>query len=90
MGKTQVAYHDDSFAFSSNQDSLFLTSYFQSEAFRAQKDSVVYGVTVKRMNADALAKADIGLPSSKEQMAIGALFDNLDNLITLHLREPPY
>ena len=87
MGNTQVAYHDDSFAYSSRADSLFLIGFFQSDSFRAQKASIVYGVTVKRVNSDALAKADIALPSIGEQQKIGALFFAIDNLITLHQRK---
>ena len=87
MGNTQVAYHDDSFAYSSHADSLFLIGFFQSDSFRAQKASIVYGVTVKRVNSDALAKADIELPSIGEQQKIGALFFAIDNLITLHQRK---
>ena len=33
---------------------------------------------------------EFNLPSYGEQCQIGGFFNQLDNLITLHLREPPY
>jgi type I restriction enzyme S subunit len=38
---------------------------------------------------DKLLLSEIWMPGVEEQRLIGAQFDRLDNLITLHLREPP-
>lgn len=91
MGKDQVAYHDDSFALSHREDPLFLTSFFETDGFYAQKASAAHGVKVMRVSSDALAKVDLPVPSLPEQRAIGTLFAHLDSLITLHQREaePP-
>lgn len=37
---------------------------------------------------DKLCMGEVSLPSLEEQRKIGKLFDTLDNLITLHQREP--
>ena len=88
LGKEQVAIHDDCFAITSSLDPRFLSYFFASDAFFRQKTSLAYGVKVTRVNSDALAGVDIGVPSPCEQRLIGSTFDRLDNLITLHLREP--
>jgi len=42
-------------------------------------------------NASDVEAMEVALPASmSEQRQIGGLFKQLDNLITLHLREPPY
>ena len=87
MGKDQVAYHDDSFALSHREDPLFLTSFFETDGFYAQKASAAHGVKVMRVSSDALAKVDLPVPSLPEQRAIGTLFAHLDSLITLHQRK---
>ena len=87
MGKDQVAYHDDSFALSHREDPLFLTSFFETDGFYAQKASAAHGVKVMRVSSDALAKVDLPVPSLPEQRAIGSLFARLDSLITLHQRK---
>ena len=87
LGKEQVAIHDDCFAITSSLDARFLSYFFASEAFFRQKTSLAYGVKVMRVNSDALAGVDIGIPSSSEQRLIGSTFVQLDNLITLHRRK---
>ena len=47
------------------------------------------GSTFESINSDAVTKAEIVIPQDiAEQQQIGAYFRNLDNLITLHQREP--
>ena len=87
LGKCQVAIHDDSYAFKHGCDPAFLSYFFSSEAFRAQKASVAYGVKVMRVNDRSLSGVGTPTPSLPEQSRIGALFDSLDSLITLHQRE---
>ena len=43
--------------------------------------------TIKRLYNDNILNTAITLPSVEEQQKIGAYFENLDNLITLHQRE---
>ena len=48
------------------------------------------GSTFLEISGKQLADMDLLLPSLAEQCEIGALFQCLDNLITLHQREPPF
>ena len=45
------------------------------------------GSTFESLNSDNIKNAEIIIPSEEEQEQIGAYFQNLDNLITLHQRE---
>ena len=45
------------------------------------------GSTFDSINSDQLKNIEIDLPNKDEQNVIGDFFENLDNLITLHLRE---
>lgn len=47
----------------------------------------IEGSTIKRLYNDNILNTAITLPSVEEQQKIGAYFENLDNLITLHQRE---
>ena len=47
----------------------------------------IEGSTIKRLYNDNILNTAITLPSVEEQQKIGACFENLDNLITLHQRE---
>ena len=87
LGKEQVAIHDDCFAITSELNPCFLSYFFASETFFRQKTSLAYGVKVMRVNAEALARIDVAVPSPSEQSEIGAAFVTLDSLITLHQRK---
>ena len=50
-----------------------------------KKDST--GSTFESLNSESIKNAEIKFPSSEEQKKIGAYFNNLDYLITLHQRE---
>ena len=45
------------------------------------------GSTFESLNSDNIINANINLPSNLEQDKIGSIFENIDNLITLHQRE---
>ena len=49
-----------------------------------KKDST--GSTFESLNSESIKNAEIKFPSSEEQKKIGAYFNNLDHLITLHQR----
>ena len=53
----------------------------------ADIESVLVGGGRAKLNADIMMNLDVTLPSFTEQAKIGAYFDNLDHLITLHQRE---
>lgn len=44
------------------------------------------GSTFESLNSDNIINANINLPSNLEQDKIGSIFENIDNLITLHQR----
>ena len=48
----------------------------------------IEGSTIKRLYNDNILNTAITLPSVEEQQKIGAYFENLDHLITLHQRKP--
>ena len=50
----------------------------------------IEGSTIKRLYNDNILNTAITLPSVEEQQKIGAYFENLDNLITLHQRKPNF
>ncbi len=45
------------------------------------------GSTFESLNSDNIINANINLPSNLEQDKIGSIFENIDNLITLHQRQ---
>ncbi len=45
------------------------------------------GSTFESLNSDNIKNAEIMIPHQNEQLQIGAFFDSLDNLITLHQRK---
>ena len=76
-------------------DSDFLTVFFDTDrwhkgvAERAAEGARNHGLL--NISADDFLDIDILLPRKKEeQVAIGSYLRNLDNLITLHQREPTY
>ena len=87
LGKSQVAYHDDSFAISFAGDSVFIVSYFQTGEFFERKAAAAHGVKVMRVSREALADIAVPVPSLPEQRKIGALLSRLDDLIALRQRE---
>ena len=68
----------------------YLGFYLNSDAFRIQLLPLMQGIKVISVSRSAIEDTDVRYPSLPEQRAIGALFSCLDNLITLHQREPPY
>ena len=46
------------------------------------------GSTFESLNSDNIKNAEVKIPTTAEQKKIGGLFQYLDNLITLHQRQP--
>ena len=46
------------------------------------------GSTFESLNSDNIKNAEVKIPTTAEQIKIGGLFQQLDNLITLHQRKP--
>lgn len=51
-------------------------------------DKKATGGTIKHLNQSILVDFPVILPQRSEQTLIGAFFQQLDNLIALHQREP--
>ena len=64
-------------------DNGFFLQYLENQTW-----SSLEGSTLKRLYNKDILDALISLPTQSEQRVIGALFDSLDSLITLHQREP--
>ena len=61
--------------------------FFAYSLHRANIASFLVGGSRAKLNADTLMTLELLLPCVVEQTKIGRLFDNLDNLITLHQRQ---
>lgn len=48
------------------------------------------GSTVNNLNKELVGNATVPVPNRSEQVEIGKYLDELDNLITLHQREPRF
>ena len=68
----------------------FLGYYMNSPAFHDQLLPLMQGIKVISVSKGAISDTEVCFPSLPEQKAIGASLAELDNIITLHLREPPY
>ena len=71
-------------------DQTFLALAITGASPHDQMAKRAQGKTVVHLHNEDLKEIDIAYPSIVEQEAIGGVFAGLDNLITLHLREPPY
>ena len=73
-----------------NVDSYFLCNSILSPFFqRGLKERTLITAIPQKINKDEIGKVDLVLPASTdEQQVIGAFFQQLDNLITLHQRKP--
>ena len=64
---------------------------FLVEWFRNEKDNIISRYLQGgqgNLSAQIIKNLDVMIPSSSEQKMIGDFFSNLNNLITLHQREP--
>jgi type I restriction enzyme S subunit len=61
--------------------------YSRSEELKRYSETVGAGSTFIEVSGKQLAKMPIKVPDIKEQKIIGAYFENMDNLITLHQRK---
>lgn len=81
LGHDEVAIHDDCFAFRHSLNPRFVSYYFQTTAFHAEKNKFVARAKVKRLSAESLAKLTIPVPSPEEQARIVAILDKFDALV---------
>lgn len=81
LGDGEVAIHDDCFTFRHSLNPKFVSYYFQTAAFHAEKNKFVARAKVKRLSADNLGKLAIPVPSLDEQEHIVAILDKFDALV---------
>ncbi|OQM50720.1 restriction endonuclease subunit S [Bifidobacterium catenulatum] len=65
----------------------YLGHYLNSSAFHSQLLPLMQGIKVISISRSAMADTTMTVPSVDEQRRIGAFFDRLDSLITLHQRK---
>ncbi|MDR2173876.1 MAG: restriction endonuclease subunit S [Burkholderiales bacterium] len=81
LGNENVAIHDDCFLFRHSMNPKFVSYFFQTEAFHAQKNKYVARAKVKRLPGESLAKIVIPVPPLEEQARIVAILDKFDALV---------
>lgn len=80
LGETNVAIHDDSFAFRSEQDPTYIAYVMQTAAFHSQKQKNVTRAKVKRVGGENLGKIVVPVPPIDEQRRIVAILNKFDTL----------
>ena len=71
-----------------NVDEKYLFQYLKAPFLMDYVDKKATGGTIKHLNQSILVDFPVILPQRSEQTLIGAFFLQLDNLITLHQRQP--
>jgi type I restriction enzyme S subunit len=81
LGDTDVAIHDDSFAFRSDADPTYIAYVMQTAEFHAQKERYVARAKVKRVGSANLGKIVVPVPTFDEQRRIVNILDKFDALM---------
>ncbi len=81
LGDDEVAVHDDCFVFHHSLNPKFVSYFFQTKAFHAEKNKFVARAKVKRLSGESLAKLAIPVPPLEEQERIVAILDQFDALV---------
>ena len=71
-----------------NVDEKYLFQYLKAPFLMDYVDKKATGGTIKHLNQSILVDFPVISPQRSEQILIGAFFQQLDNLITLHQRQP--
>lgn len=80
------AYYQDSNIVWLKHDKT-IVNLFLKHMYEVIQWAGIEGSTIKRLYNDNILKTEVAIPSISEQEKIGAYFDNLDDLITLHQRK---
>lgn len=80
LGQGEVAVHDDSFLFRSELDPTYVSYYFQTSSFHAQKDQHVSRAKVKRLSSGGLSRVTIPVPPPDVQRQIVQILDAMAEL----------
>ena len=71
-------------------DPYYLAYMLRSKSVREDIELLAQGISRFNISKGKVMEVEVPVPEMAEQRHVGALFYQLDNLITLHLREPPY
>lgn len=82
LGDEKIAISSDACFYTHNLNPKYVAYFFQTEQFQKQKRTFITGIKVRRVNADALAKIKIPVPSKEEQERIVTILDKFDILTT--------
>lgn len=83
--KGEEAYYQDSNIVWLKHDKRLINSFLK-QFYSVVNWSGLEGSTIQRLYNKNILETEIKLPSTEEQFEIGAFFQSLDNLITLHQR----
>lgn len=81
LGETDVAIHDDCFAFKHQMNPKFVAYFFQTGRFHHQLSRHVARAKVKRISAHGLAQVQIPVLSLAEQEDVVEVLDAFDELV---------
>lgn len=81
LGKDAVAVHDDCFVFHHSLNPKFVSYFFQTKTFHAQKSKFVARAKIKRLSSESLAQLSVPVPPLEEQQRIVAILDSFDALV---------
>lgn len=81
LGDCEVAIHDDCFAFRHSLNPQFVSYYFQTTAFHAEKNKYVARAKVKRLSSESLGKLAIPVPTPERQAEIVSILERFDTLV---------
>ncbi len=82
LGEEEVAVHDDCFILRHTLNPKFVSYYFQTARFNAEKVKYVTRAKVKRMSSESLGRLSIPVPSEGEQARIVSILDKFNTLTT--------
>ena len=81
LGEDDVAIHDDCFAYRHSLNPKFVSYYFQTGVFHAEKAKHVARAKVKRISGKSLAQLRIPVPPLEEQERIVGVLDDFNALV---------
>lgn len=80
LGDSEIAVHDDCYIFRHQLDPKYVSYYFQSSAFQAQKVKFTSDAKVVRVSGPNMAKIQIPVPPLAIQREIGRILDRFIEL----------
>ncbi|TNC52579.1 restriction endonuclease subunit S [Mumia zhuanghuii] len=80
LGDEEIAVSGDAFIYAHDLDPQYVSYFFQTEAFRAQKRRFISGTKVKRVSGADLARIKIPVPPLAIQREIASILDKMESL----------